>query len=98
MRLQTRAFGFASGLLAAASLFLWTLLLLAAGGAGTSPLLLRSILFGWEISIAGAFIGAMWSFAWGFLLGAGFAFLYNLSVVPPAPPPFEWDAEPVEEG
>jgi hypothetical protein len=98
MRLQTRAFGFAGGLLAAGGVFLWTVLLLAAGGAGSAPLLLRSFLFGWDISAAGAFVGAMWAFAWGFLLGAGFAFVYNLVVVPPAPPPFDWDAEPGGEG
>jgi hypothetical protein len=98
MRLQTRAFGFAGGLLSAGSVFLWTLLLGAAGATGSAPLLLRSFLFGWNVSVAGAFIGAMWAFAWGFLLGAGFAFVYNLAVVPPAPPPFDWDAEPDGEG
>jgi hypothetical protein len=73
-------------------------LLGAAGATGSAPLLLRSFLFGWNVSVAGAFIGAMWAFAWGFLLGAGFAFVYNLAVVPPAPPPFDWDAEPDGEG
>ncbi len=97
MRLQTRAFAVASGFLAGTFVFLWTLLLIAAGGGGSGPLLLRSLLFGWEVSVAGAFIGAMWAFAWAFLLGAAFAFVYNISVVPPTPPPFDWDAAPEED-
>ncbi len=98
MRLQTRAFAAASGLLTGAVVFLWTLLLIPAGAAGSAPILLRAMLFGWKVSVAGAFIGAMWAFAWGFLLGAAFAFVYNIVLVPPAPPPFDWSDEPDEEG
>ena len=28
-----------------------------------------------------------------YLFGAAAAFAYNLAVIPPAPPPFDWDAE-----
>ncbi|MDT8435827.1 MAG: hypothetical protein RRA92_03635 [Gemmatimonadota bacterium] len=97
MRLQTRAFAVACGLVAGAAVFLWTFLLLAAGGANSPPLLLRSVLFGWDVSVAGAFVGAMWAVAWGFLAGAVFAFVYNVSIVPPAPPPFAWDDGADEE-
>jgi hypothetical protein len=98
MRLQTRAFAAASGLLTGTVVLLWTLLLIPAGGSGSAPLLPRAILFGWDISVAGAFIGAMWAFAWGFLLGAAFAFAYNIILVPPSPPPFDWDDEIERQG
>ncbi len=94
MRLQTRAFAAASGLLAGTAAFVWTLLLIPAGSAGSAPIVPRAILFGWTVSVAGAFIGAMWAFGWGFLLGAGFAFVYNIVLVPPAPPPFQWGDGP----
>lgn len=98
MRLQTRAFAAASGLLTGTVVLLWTFLLIPAGGSGSAPLLPRAILFGWDISVAGAFIGAMWAFAWGFLLGAAFAFAYNIILVPPSPPPFDWDDEIERDG
>ena len=98
MRLQTRAFAAASGLLTGTVVLLWTLLLIPAGGSGSAPLLPRAILFGWDISVAGAFVGAMWAFAWGFLLGAAFAFAYNIILVPPSPPPFDWDEEIERDG
>ena len=98
MRLQTRAFAAASGLLSGTVAFVWTLLLIPAGAAGSAPIVPRAILFGWNVSVAGAFIGAMWAFAWGFLLGATLAFVYNIVLVPPAPPPFDWSDEPDGEG
>ena len=98
MRLQTRAFAAASGLLTGTVVLLWTFLLIPAGGSGSAPLLPRAILFGWDISVAGAFVGAMWAFAWGFLLGAAFAFAYNIILVPPSPPPFDWDEDVERDG
>jgi uncharacterized membrane protein len=98
MRLQTRAFAAASGLLTGTVVLLWTFLLIPAGGSGSAPLLPRAVLFGWDISVAGAFVGAMWAFAWGFLLGAAFAFAYNIILVPPSPPPFDWDEEIERDG
>ena len=79
-------------------MLLWTFLLIPAGGSGSAPLLPRAILFGWDISVAGAFVGAMWAFAWGFLLGAAFAFAYNIILVPPSPPPFDWDEDVERDG
>jgi hypothetical protein len=93
MRLQTRAFAIASGFLASAAIFLLTLLLLAPAGGEADPVILKSFLFGYSVSVSGAFIGAMWAYAYGFLLGAAFAFVYNIAVVPPAPPLLDWSAE-----
>ena len=98
MRLQTRAFAMATGALASAAVFVATLLALAVFGRGAPPGLLAGILFGYSVSVEGAFIGAMWGYAYGFLIGAAFAFAYNIAVIPPAPPLVEWDRpDPGEE-
>lgn len=93
MRLQTRAFAIASGFLASVAVFFLTFLLMAAAGSGAEAALLQSFLFGYSVSVHGAFIGAMWAYAYGFLLGAAFAFVYNICVVPPAPPLLDWGGE-----
>ena len=98
MRLQTRAFAMAAGALASAGVFVVTVLALAVFGRGAPPGLLTGVLFGYSISVEGAFIGAMWAYAYGFMMGAAFAFVYNIAVIPPAPPLVDWDvAEPGEE-
>jgi hypothetical protein len=76
----------AAGALAAVMVFGATLLLLAHAGQSPAPLLARSVLFGYSISVAGAFVGAMWAYAYGYLIGAGFAFCYNLAASPSRPP------------
>lgn len=87
MRLDTRAFAIAGGALSAAVVFGTTLLFLVGPGdpAALSPL--SGLLFGYSASVAGAFVGGMWAYAYGFLAGGGLAFLYNLALVPPPPPP-----------
>ena len=94
MRLQTRAFAIACGHVASTAVFALTLLLLVPGLASSDVPLLTAVLFGYSVSLPGAFIGAMWAWAYGFVAGAGIAFAYNLSVIPPAPSPFDWDLEP----
>ena len=89
MRLNPRAFGIAAGALASASVFCLTLLVLLHAGEGIAPPLARGVLFGYSISLAGAFIGAMWAYAYGFLAGAAFAFIYNLAAAPSEPPPLD---------
>ena len=91
MRLQTRALAMAAGALTSAAVFVVTLLVLAVFGRGTDPGLLTGVLFVYSISVEGAFIGAMWGYAYGFLIGAAFAFAYNIAVIPPAPPLVDWD-------
>ncbi len=99
MRLQTRAFAMAAGALASAAVLRVTLLVLAVFGPTGDAGLLAGVLFGYSISVEGAFIGAMWAYAYGFMVGAAFAFAYNIAVIPPAPPLVDWDAaEPGEEG
>jgi hypothetical protein len=93
MRLQTRAFAIASGYVATATVFVLTLLLLFGGYSAEDVPVLTAVLFGYSVSVPGAFIGGMWAYAYGFLWGAAAAFAYNLAVIPPAPPPFDWDAD-----
>ena len=93
MRLQTRAFAIACGYVAAATAFVLTLVLRLGGYSAAEVPGLGAILFGYSVSVPGAFIGALWSFAYGFLIGAALAFAYNLAVIPPAPPPFDWDLD-----
>jgi hypothetical protein len=97
MRLQTRAFAIASGHATSVAVFALTLLLAVAGASTADVPVLSAVLFGYSVSLVGAFIGAMWAWVYGFVVGAGFAFAYNLSVIPPAPPPFDWDLEPGSE-
>lgn len=97
MRLQTRAFAIACGHVASVTVFALTLLLVVAGLSTGDVPVLSAALFGYSVTLVGAFVGAMWSWVYGFVLGAGLAFAYNLSVIPPAPPPFDWDLEPGPE-
>lgn len=87
----------ASGALTAVVVFVLTLLVLLVFGRGPGPEMARGILFGYSISLEGAFIGAMWAYAYGFLAGAAFAFAYNISVIPPSPPLLEWEAADSDE-
>jgi hypothetical protein len=81
----------ATGALTSAAVFMATLLALAVYGRGAPAGLVAGVLFGYSVSVEGAFIGAMWGYAYGFLIGAAFAFTYNIAVIPPAPPLVEWD-------
>ncbi len=92
-RLDTRATGIAAGAVAAGIVFLATLAVAIGVGSGPAPQLLRSVLFGFSVSPAGAFVGAMWAYVYGFLAGAAFAFLYNLASSPEPPPPERADRE-----
>jgi len=100
MRLNTRAFAIASGLVAGVGVFGFTLLALLHSPTDGLPLsALSLLLFGYSVSFIGALIGAAWAFAFGYLGGAVLAFTYNLAMAPPPPPPFTWVADgPPEEG
>lgn len=84
--LDTRACGIAGGAVASAGVFLGTLALMVAAGEGPAPPLLRAVLFGYSVSAAGAFVGALWAYAYGFVGAAVFAFVYNLAAAPEPPP------------
>ncbi len=71
------AVGSVSGLL----IFIATLWLIIKGGEVVGPnlQLLGQYFIGYSVTVKGAFIGMVYSFAWGFLFGWLFAYLRNLS-------------------
>jgi len=89
MRLNTRAFAIASAAVSSAAVFVLTILFLVGPGDPAGLRFLSGFLFGYAPSLPGAFVGALWAWPYGFLLGGIVAFLYNLALVPPPPLPDE---------
>lgn len=87
MRLSPRAFARAGGIVCSASVFGLTLLFLVGPGEPRQLAPLAGVLFGYSVSVAGAFVGALWAYAYGFVVGGAVAFFYNLALVPPPPLP-----------
>lgn len=87
MRLDTRAFGIACGLVTAMAVFGLTILWLVARRDPAALELLEGVLFGYSVTVGGAFVGALWAYVYGFLGGALLSFVYNVAAAPPAPPP-----------
>lgn len=93
MRLSTRAFAIAGGAVSASAVLGVTLLFLVGPGDPDALSPLAGLLFGYSVSVAGAFVGALWAYAYGFLTAGAVAFAYNLALVPP--PPLPGEGEPV---
>ncbi len=76
------AMGVAGGVVCGGLLFLMTLFLVVKGGYPIGPnlALLGQFLFGYTVTFPGAFIGLLWGFGVGFLLGWGFAVVRNAIV------------------
>lgn len=89
MRLDTRAFAIAGGATCSATVFALTLLFLVGPGDTGWLSALSGLLFGYSVSVAGAFVGALWAYAYGYLLAGALAFLYNVALLPPPPLPEE---------
>lgn len=78
--LHKRAFGVATGLAAGLSIFGVTLLEML-HGSERSPLSLLSEYFaGYTVTLEGAFVGLLWGFATGFVMGWFVAFCRNFVV------------------
>jgi len=80
--LHRTAMGVACGVVLGGLLFLMTLFLVAKGGYPVGPTLalLGQFFFGYTVTFPGAFVGLLWGFMTGFLLGWGFAVVRNLVV------------------
>lgn len=77
--LHKRAFGTALGITASVIVFVLTMVEVARGSGDASPLRLLSQYFaGYEVSLRGAIIGALWALATGFVAGWFVAFCRNL--------------------
>lgn len=76
------AMGIAWGVVLGGFLFLLTLFLVVKGGYPIGPnlALLGEFFFGYTVTFPGAFVGLLWGFGVGFLLGWGFAVVRNVIV------------------
>lgn len=77
MKLNVRAFALTCGLVWGVGLFLLTWWIIAFDGATGEPTLIGRLYRGYSISPAGSFIGLIWAFVDGLVIGAIFAWLYN---------------------
>lgn len=79
MRLNARAWGISFGLLAGGGLFLATVFLLLKGGpsVGQHLRLLSAFFPGYQVTVAGAFIGFVYGFVLGYALGRIIGEVYN---------------------
>jgi len=78
MRLNVKAFALTCGLVWGIGLFFLTWWIIAFDGATGEPTLIGRLYRGYSISPAGSFIGLVWAFVDGLIIGAIFAWLYNL--------------------
>ena len=79
LKLNSRAWGIALGLLFGVGLFLATILLVVRGGSEVGPHLnlLGMFLPGYRVSVAGAFIGFAYMFVVGYAIGRLIGSVYN---------------------
>jgi len=80
MKLNTKAFALTAGIIWGISIFIATIWILISGSQGKTISLLGVFYFGYSCSIGGAFIGLIWGFVDGLIVGFIFAWLYNLLV------------------
>jgi hypothetical protein len=79
MRLEAVAQGVAAGLVLGLGLFLATNFLVLRGGVVVGPhlALLAQFFVGYDVSIAGSFVGLAWGAFYGFVIGYFVSTLYN---------------------
>jgi len=78
MRLNIKAFAITSGLVWGFAIFFLTWWIIAFDGAGGEPTVIGKLYPGYSISAAGSVIGFAWALVDGLIIGAVFAWLYNL--------------------
>lgn len=84
LRLNSKAWGVATGLLGGLALFIATIVLVIKGGpvVGAHLGLLSQYLPGYSVTTVGAFIGFIYMFVLGYALGRLIGYVYNLSAMP----------------
>ena len=80
MKLNGKAFGFASGIIWGATIFLATMIVALRGGSGELIRKLARFYIGYQPTLAGAFIGLIYGFIHAFIVGVIFAAIYNAVV------------------
>lgn len=78
MKLNVKAFALSFGLVWGFALFLLTWWLIGFDGPSSDPTLIGRLYRGYSITPVGSFIGLVWAFIDGLIIGAIFAWLYNL--------------------
>jgi hypothetical protein len=78
-KLNERAWGIAVGLLLGVGLFLATIILVLKGGPTTGQHLnlLGNYFPGYRVTVAGSFVGFIYAFVLGYILGRFMGFIYN---------------------
>lgn len=84
LRLNSKAWGVATGLLAGLSLFIATIALVVKGGPVVGPHLglLSQYLPGYSVTTLGAFVGFVYLFVFGYALGRLIGYVYNMGASP----------------
>ncbi len=77
MKFNIKAFGLTSGIVWGLSVFLATFWILIMGASGKTLGKLSKFYIGYSVSWGGAFVGLIWGFVDGLIVGAIFAWLYN---------------------
>ena len=77
MKLNVKAFALTVGLFWGIGLFLITWWIIILDGASGETNIISSVYRGYNISIAGSFIGLLWGLIDGLVGGAIFAWIYN---------------------
>ena len=78
MKLNVKSFALTTGLVWGIGLFLLTWWIIAFDGITGEPTLIGRLYRGYCISPAGSLIGLIWAFIDGLIIGAIFAWFYNL--------------------
>ncbi len=78
MKLNVRAFSLTCGIVWGVVVFLLTWWIIAFDGATGDPTFIGRLYRGFTISPVGSFIGFIWAFVDGLIVGAIFAWFYNL--------------------
>ena len=77
MKFNIKSFGLTCGIIWGLTILLSTFWILISGVGGKTLGKLSKFYFGYSISWGGAFIGTIWGFVDGLVVGAIFAWLYN---------------------
>ena len=77
MKFNIKSFGLTCGIIWGLTIFISTIWILISGVGGKTLGKLSKFYFGFSISWGGAFIGLIWGFVDGLIVGAIFAWLYN---------------------
>lgn len=77
MKLHPVKFGLAMGILWALAMFVLGLIVMSGDYGAEFVALMSTVYLGYEPTIAGAFVGAIWGFVDAFIGGWLFAWLYN---------------------